>query len=395
MKRLSLAISLAAVLCQFTTLAQVNDTAGERQTAIAQARYLRSIYKTDQAINILSGLTSPERIDEEVLNELAECHIQAGEYESAASTYNMLSLLNPDNILYKIRLTNIAYRLKDYLSSAELGKSVIQMDSIPAIISLTADSYNLLEMTDSALAYYGLYMRLKPESPKIISKAAKIHLGREEYDTVIDMTDAYLQIDSADMDMRGLKGLAYYLKQDYRKSEKVFQKMADDGNDSYNVHFYLGQNLWHNNRHLAAKKELEAAWQIDSSDVNLAYTIGAVSLECGMGIAKAGLWFDKAIDMLSPDPTVLARIYREYGSGYMNSSQYRPALDYYFKSWELDKNKYSVLLSIGFCYEKLKNWKMAEQYYELYLESGKPGSSGYKFTKESLDYVRQQLFMEE
>ena len=39
----------------------------------------------------------------------------------------------------------------------------------------------------------------------------------------------------------------------------------------------------------------------------------------------------------------------------------------------------------------LKEWKLAEKYYLLYLKHGKVGSSGYAFAQESLEYVKQQL----
>lgn len=142
------------------------------------------------------------------------------------------------------------------------------------------------EMPDSALAYYEMYMRLNPANPAVINKAAKIHLCRKEYAIVLDMAENYLQIDSTDMDIRGLQGLAYFQLDNFRKSEEVFQKMEDDGNDSYSVHIYLGQNQWRNKKHISALKELQAAWQIDSGDVNLAYSIGTIMGECGMGIKK-------------------------------------------------------------------------------------------------------------
>ena len=112
-------------------------------------------------------------------------------------------------------------------------------------------------------------------------------------------------------------------------------------------------------------------------------------------IDAAKPWLDKAVEMISPDPSTLARIYREYALGYMRSEEFKPAIDYYSRSYELDKDSFSALSSIGYCYERLKDWSRAKEYYELYLTRAKKGSSGYKFAVESLDYVKQQLFMEE
>ena len=72
--------------------AQEKDALSIKQKTISEARYLKSRYKTDKAITLLSGLLRPDCFDEELLSELADCHMQAGDYESAASTYRMLQL---------------------------------------------------------------------------------------------------------------------------------------------------------------------------------------------------------------------------------------------------------------------------------------------------------------
>lgn len=387
--------ALALMLSLLLSASAPGQDSADRQKALTEARRLKNIYKTEAAIDLLSTLVSADSFDVEVLGELADCHMQAGDLESAASTYSLLSLKDPMNVLYKVKMMNIAYRQKRYPSCIELGRSILQLDTIPAIISLTGDAFNQMEEGDSALVYYNMALGLNPYNTSVISKASKIYLGRKDYDNVFNLVEPYLQADSTNMDIRGIKGLACYLKGDYNKSEEVFQKMEDDGNDSYNVHFYLGQNQWHNNKHLYARKELQKAWQIDSSDVNLAYTIASVMMECGQSIEDAGPWLDRAVEMISPDPSTLARIFRQYGLGYMRAEKFKPAIEYYLKSCELEKDSFSVLSSIAYCYERLKDWKHAKEYYEKYLARAKKGSDGYIFANEGLTYVKEQLFMEE
>ena len=88
-----------------------------RDSVLTQARYLKSIYRTDEAIEALSALVQPGMMDETVLAELADCHFQSGAYEDAAGTYFMLSSRVQDNLLYKIRLMQVYYRLRAYPQS--------------------------------------------------------------------------------------------------------------------------------------------------------------------------------------------------------------------------------------------------------------------------------------
>jgi len=387
---------LAALVLSSLAFAQV----GQRQAVLNDARYLKSIYKTEKAVELLTGLLRENEGDEEVLGEIADCHFQAGDYEAAAADYSMLIVRNPDSIPYKVKLMGITYKLKNYRASVNIGKDITALDSIPAIISLTADAFNQMEMYDSALVWYGKYMKFNPANPGIISKIAKIRLDRKQYDEVLTLADDYLQIDSLNMDIRGIKGLTLYLENEYNKSTDIFQAMEDEGNDSYNVHFYLGQNHWHNNLFKSARAELERAWQIDSSDVNVPYTIASSIINSkqfnsGQSMEEAKLWLNKAIEMISPDPAVLVRLYNEYGRGFLMNDDFKSAAEYFIKSYEIDKSKFSVLSQIGYCYERMKEWKLAKGYYEQYLKVGKPGTPGYNYVRKSLDYVNEKIFMEE
>lgn len=87
--------------CQLIASAQSPMLMKDRNATIEEARYLKSIYKTEDAIELLSGLISPGQVDEEVQNELADCYIQAGDLDAAASTYSTLLLMKPESILYR------------------------------------------------------------------------------------------------------------------------------------------------------------------------------------------------------------------------------------------------------------------------------------------------------
>ena len=75
--------------------------------------------------------------------------------------------------------------------------------------------------------------------------------------------------------------------------------------------------------------------------------------------------------------------------------QYGDAIKYYELSYRYNPKNISALSSIGYCYARMKNYKKALEYYEKYMKVGKPGSAGYKFVQESIEYVKQEKFMEE
>ncbi len=391
-----LLITVGMLASQLYASAQALDPQSDRNMALSEARYLKSIFKIDEAIERLSAFVTPDHFDEEILSELADCHFQNGDYESAAGTYFLLTSKFPRNILYKVKQMQTFYRMKAFAQSAEAGKAVLQLDTIPAIAALVGDSFNQADMPDSALTYYRLTLSLKPLNESVVSKAARILLSRRDYDSAIRLTDEYLALDPDNFTIAPIKGLAHYSKNEYVPAIEVFERQEKLGNDSYPVHYYLGQCYWHTEVMYRAQEELLAAWQIDSSDVNLAYSIAAVYSDSNRHFEKeVKPWLDKAMDMLQPDPAMMSRLHQQYGLGEYRKNNWDRAIDHYKEAYRYNQSFISALSTIAYCYEQKKDYKSALEWYETYLKVAKPGSRGYNFATQSVKYLKGELFMEE
>ena len=368
-----------------------------RDSVFTQARYLKSIYRTDDAIELLSALVQPGAMDETVLSELADCHFQSGAYEDAAGTYFMLSSFRPDNVLYKIRQMQAFYRLKAFPESIQAGRAVLQLDSIPAVVSYVGDAFRQMEQQDSALWYYRRALAMKPMNESVVAKAVNVYITKGDYDGAVAVTEPFLAEDPDNTTIAPLKGLALYRKGDYDAAVEVFQRQEDIGNDSYPIHYYLGQSYWHTEVIYRAQKELLAAWQIDSSDVNLAYAIAAVLTESRYDFEDGVKpWLDKAWEMIQPDPLIASRIQQQYGLGYYRTQEtWDKAIEHYKEAYRYNPKSISSLSTIAYCYEMKKDYRRALQWYEKYLQVARPGSQGYEFAKKSVEFLKAELFMEE
>ena len=377
--------------------AQTPDSLDLRKGILAEARYLKSIYKTDEAIEKLSELVKPEGFDEDVLSELADCHFQSGDYESAAGTYFLLSSRAPDNVLYKIRQMQTYARIKAWPQSIQAGREVLQLDSIPAVLSFIGDSFRQMESADSALWYYRRSLAMRPMNESVVAKAVNVLIGKGDYDGAISLTGAFLAEDPDNTLVAPLQGLSYYRKEDYESAISVFQRQEDIGNDTYPIHYYLGQSYWHTKVMYRAEEELLSAWQIDSSDVNLAYSIAAVKSDGYRPFEKeVKPWLDKAWEMIQPDPATMSRLHQQYGLGYYRrQDSWDKAIEHYKEAYRYNPKFISALSTIAYCYEIKKEYKHALEWYEKYLKVATPGSQGYEFATKSIDYLKGELFMEE
>ena len=71
-----LLITISLLASPQIVAAQVADPQSDRNAALSEARYLKSIFKIDEAIERLSAFVTPDRFDEEILSELADCHFR-------------------------------------------------------------------------------------------------------------------------------------------------------------------------------------------------------------------------------------------------------------------------------------------------------------------------------
>ena len=386
------------LLCSLCAVhAQTPDSLDLRKGILAEARYLKSIYKTDEAIEKLSALVKPGAFDEDILSELADCHFQNGDYEKAAGTYFLLSSQSPENVLYKIRQMQTYSRLKAWPQSIQAGREVLQKDSIPAVLSFIGDSFRQMEQADSALWYYKRSLVMRPKNESVVAKAVNVLIGKEDYDEAISLTRTFLAEDPDNTLVAPLQGLSYYRKGDYESAISVFQRQEDIGNDTYPIHYYLGQSYWHTKVMYMAEKELLTAWQIDSSDVYLAYSIASVKSDCYRPFEKdVKPWLDKAWEMIQPDPATMSRIHQQYGLGYYRlQDSWDKAIEHYKEAYRYNPKLISALSTIAYCYEVKKDYKHALEWYEKYLQVARPGSQGYEFATKSITFLKSELFMEE
>lgn len=387
---------ILAALSVFSANAHVPDSLDNREKVLSEARYLKSIFKTDEAVEKLSALVGQTAFDEDALFELADCHFQRGDYESAAATYSLLSANAPDNILYKIRQMQTYSRLKEWSKSIQAGYEALLLDTIPAVLSFVGDSFRQLEQSDSAIWYYRRSLAIKPHNETVVAKAVNVLIGKADYDGAIYLTEEFLADDPDNSLIAPLQGVSYYRKGDYDSAINVFQRQEDIGNDSYPIHFYLGQCCWHTNVLYRAEEELLAAWQIDSSDVNLAYSIAAVKSDAYKSFEKeVKPWLDKAVAMLQPDALTMSRIHQYYGLGYYRTMKsWDQAIGHYKEAYRYNPNFISAISTIAYCYEQKKDYKQALAWYEKYLKVATPESKGYVFAVESVRYLKGELFME-
>ena len=339
-----------------------------------RAQCLRKMYRYDEAVEALGAVVALDR--------------------RANPVYGIITMIDPVNLYFRVQQTMLYYYCGLYEDCIANAEMVMAVDSIPAIVSLAGDSWNMLGQPDSALVCYREALRLNPYNEKVIDKASSILLDQKEYGEIMEITARYLEKDTS-LNILGIQGMTYYIRKQYPQSLRIFERMRALGDSTYSTNFYLGLNYLETDP-VKALYAFEDAYRADTTNIEgvyyYAYTLGRVTIRDSLTQSM----FDKGIELLQPDPDAMYRFYSAYGDWLVKKERFDEARDKYIAARSYDPERLTVLPSLGYCYERLKDWKNAAIYYKEFMDRAENKESDvYNFTKEALDYVNGKLFMEE
>ncbi|MBR3012594.1 MAG: tetratricopeptide repeat protein [Bacteroidales bacterium] len=378
------------------SLVAVSDSAAARGLVLRKATLLKRMYCFDEAAEALSSLLRPGSMDTEVLGELADCHYQAGRSPEAMLLYMQLTQLHPEDLGNQVRFLSLLNRAGALSDVVARGREVLQRDTLIPVLTLVGDAFNKMEQPDSAMHYYGAALHRRPRNASVVSKMSNILLERKDYDGALSLAENYLALDSLNIDILRIQGLAYYLKENWMLSADAFELAVELGDDTYAPHYYLAKDYSGLHMFREADEHFMRAWQLDSTRASLALEI-AVNRTNGIAAYRTGVvpWFEKALKMMEPDSTLMSSIYQNYATAEYTRMDWDKAISLYQKAYEYNQKNISALSTIGYCYEQKKDYRHAVEYYERYLKVGRPGTRAYQFVEESLRFVRAERFMED
>ena len=357
---------------------------------ISTVRELKQLWKYDEAIASLTQMMAEQGSRPELLEELADCHYQSGNAAEALAQYSLLAQMQPNKLLYKLRLMNLLYRAKQYEGAISFGRDVLQRDSITQVISMVGDAFNQLEQRDSAECYYRRALARRPHSDAVLSKLSNILLGREQHDEVLALTDAFLAEEPDNLTILPIRGVARYGKQQYDEAEADFLHMHELGEDGYAVHYYLGLCAQKTGILRDAIREFGLAWQRDSSDVNVALTIGQLIADSHMtGWEK---WFDRALARLEPDPKVLANAHQNCAISAYKTGKFDRCIAEYDKVLEYNPKHNAAYYMIAQCYEYKKDYKTALSWFKKAQAAFAEGTRGREIADSGVERMTEELF---
>ncbi len=368
----------------------------------------RGLNRFREAISCLEQVHRQDSTDIRCIIELADCYQSLANYPRTRHYYTMALQQDPGNPYLVRQLADSHFQERNYRKAKSQYLKAFAGDSGYYLSKQLARTYEGLGVADTAIVFYQRALALNPADYFSTYRLASLYKDQEQYLAGIMLTGSYLEGDTASIEMLKLNGFLHFLNKDYERSKARFEQCIALDDTSEFVNKYLGYSYFKTEEYDAAKDYLEKAWFRDTTNADLCYVLG---LSCDYSFyKKLGIrYLEKTVDLMSPSPETLSRVYRDLGKAYTGYYQYAEALDAYLTAHELNPADTVLIFEIASHYDNwIKDKNKALEWYGKFMETRPvdrkslpklPTSEGitvsyYDFVERRINEIRKEIFWE-
>jgi tetratricopeptide (TPR) repeat protein len=306
-------------------------------------KYLVSLAKVNKLAGIKDGSIilyreflqyQPKNIM--ALSDLAEIYGINNMPDSAANTYQKLYSIDTSNVDYLCKWAYNQWNSGKLYEAFGNYKKAYLLDSnyLPAIYDL-ARIYVKYKMPDSAILILKKNIKVYPQESRLYADIGNANFSKSDFINAIPNYEKAINLGFKGIDAYKRLAISYYSLHEYEKSRQSFESLIQKDTNDYKVCMYLG--------HIYNSLEQP---------------------EKGLGFLQ------KALDLIKPDPMVMATIYSGIENSYKGLGNYIEQISTIQKRQECLPKEYKsakYLFEIAEIFEsKIKDRQKALKYYQDY-----------------------------
>jgi tetratricopeptide (TPR) repeat protein len=241
-----------------------------------------------------------------------------------------------------IKLADIASFGQHYPLAIPMLQEVLDLDSTNLTGLMMMGEILTRQNNSGAMVYYERAYRQYPENQQVAYALGNWYIQSGLPLKAIPVCEHILEKDSVNIKFQKLMGFARYRSGDPVGAVHYFLQAVAQGDSAAFTFKYLGIANFQLADFKGAHEALEVATDRDSLDAEVHFFLGA-SLATTHRKEEAMHHLDLSLQLMKPDPAVVARIYSEEGNLMRLEMEYERAYDLYNLSWLADTTNPTAL----------------------------------------------------
>lgn len=384
---------------QARAAAEGRDTLGQEavgKVRIALVQCYKKLNLFNEAIGMLNGLYRADTTDVQIMGELADCWLLAADYAKCAGMYTKMLEQDSTNTYFELQraLVNIK---GEYWNDALSGLTNLYRrgDSTNNIIvRLLGDCYYNTGNGDMSLMLYDKAIQLKPTDQLAVRKIALINLNINRAAVAAQYTGDYMALDSNNVEVNRLNGIARYVMRDFDGAIEVLGKLLAQGDDTYSSNYYYGLSKAATFHFYEAIPPLTVAYQYDTTNIDVVFHLGNAYCSARSKEKRGIELLTRGLAEMQPKQEDLLKYNAAMANGYAGLREYARAIKCMETAYAADPQYTEALYYIALYYQSLKTEKeKAAGYYRDFLKVAKNGNLSLQ-AQRRYKQLQEDLFME-
>ena len=321
------------------------------------------------AIGTLGAANQYHAGDPRIERMLARQYYEVGDYTRAWNSYLMLVEKDSNDVSSLLKMADIASFRQDFDQAIEALNQVLIIDSLNLSSLMMMGEILDRHNNSGAGIYYQRAYRLYPQNQKAAFALGNWYIQSRESRKAIPLCEQMLSIDTTSIKFSKLLGYSYYKAGSPGQAVKYLQYANSLGDSTAFTFKFKGISHYLRTDFTSAITSLEEAVAIDTMDAEVHFFLGA-SLATTKKKEDAMHHLNTSLQLMKPDPSVVARIYSEQGNIKRLQMAYEEAYSYYEKAWETDSTHVMALYFMASILDNsMHKSKEALVDYERYIEA--------------------------
>ena len=266
---------------------------------------------------------------------LAAAYFEAADYIKARELYLELVRKDSADIASWLKLAEIDVSRQQYDRAMEALDRVLQIDSVNLGGILMLGDILDRQNHSGAVEYFKRAYRIYPSSQKSAYSLANWYIQTQKAEEALPICLHMLETDSTSIKFLKLAGYAFYKSGNPRKAILYFRYAAEAGDSTAFTFKFMGISQYMIIDFPGAIESLQTAVRKDSMDAEIHFFLGS-SLAGTKDKSDAMVHLTRSLELMQPDPEVVARIYSEQGNIKRLTGEYEEAYSFYDRAWKAD-----------------------------------------------------------
>ncbi|MCD8042889.1 MAG: tetratricopeptide repeat protein [Tannerellaceae bacterium] len=342
------------IISETGPLVAAGNAGAETLYIIGQA--YEGLLKYREAYGIYQQCLEKDSLNLDLVNTLGRTAVNLGRAGEAEKYFIRVVENDSTNFYATYQLARLYFQMGDYEKAIDKYEELEADDpENPTILKNLGDCYIRLEDYNTGSTYYYYAYMNNKENAGIAYTLVNtfLRMGGDYIPEALEICDSALIYNPDNKNLLRSKAMGLYMNKNYNEADTLYTRLMEEGDSTLITLLYGGASRYYGGYPMNAIEPLEAAYEVDSTSVDVCLLLGA-SLGKTYDRKRAFQLFNEAEENMKPSKGLVLKLEQFRAETYHRDGNYEVSSRMFYKLWNENKERLDFLHKVLMRYTPAK-----------------------------------------